>query len=40
MARLHVTGDDTDAARIETLVAPEPVLARRDWLYMGTVPQG
>jgi hypothetical protein len=39
MARLHVTGDDADAARIETLVAPEPVLAWRDWLYQGPVPQ-
>jgi hypothetical protein len=40
MARLHVTGDDTEAARIGALVAPEPVLAWRDWLYQGPVPQG
>jgi hypothetical protein len=39
MARLHVTGDDADAARIGALVAPEPVLAWRDWLYLGPVPQ-
>jgi hypothetical protein len=37
---LHLTNGDEAAARIEALVAPEPVLPWRDILYDGPVPGG